>query len=803
MSEFLDKTDDNSVNRLEELNGKFDEVFSAEISQWVSKLRDLRNLRKKIKNPKPLESPDHPDPRNELVGLAMSGGGTRSATFNLGVTQAFAQYGLMSEVDYMSTISGGGYIGGSFSTLCADDSDTGSGADANRLGMGVDNFPYAIPNPFPESLSDSEANRPSPVVHALESPATRHVRENARLLIPGTGIFSRDAWVTVSRYALSTVLLWLLFLLPMATAILLPTILIPEAIWNRSDPFSVGPFDRGFSFSNQPWLIVIPLALLAISAGLALLPGRKRVGERELWRAVIEFAQNVSILGMIVTAAGAFLVLGLWAYSSVVDSTSEWGLGVIGAGSAGTAFISLRATLNLPEGLRQKIMDLIFSLFGYVVLGFGLIAWYYFLWNGWEVTGGWQGFRHSLDEYWVAWAAVGAVLAISSAFAPWLLNHLSINRLYEERLQRTWFVSPVFKPGRPNAGWTQVRENSKLKIGDLIPEFQNDWPITPYPLVCTAVNMSGSTNPKLLNRRADSFIIAPSYSGSPVTGWAPTSSIGAINKMSLARASAISAAAFSPNMGRKTSTTLSVLTTLFNARLGWWIPNPTPIHWLDRLTFPLAVLYWMELFGKASHEGDYVYLSDGGHFENMGIYELMRRRCKYIIAIDGTGEPTEGNALNFSGLGLCLRRARIDFGVLVDINLGPMMRDPKSGHVKSYYSVGEIRYPNNKGNGKDGDDDTGILLYIKSGLVDGTIPPDILQYHRAVNPDFPHDPTADQQFDEPQFESYRELGFLAGLAASRATRGVQDVAKRFESMREAFQRDFPVRGEKQNDSPDL
>ena len=259
-------------------------------------------------------------------------------------------------------------------------------------------------------------------------------------------------------------------------------------------------------------------------------------------------------------------------------------------------------------------------------------------------------------------------------------------------------------------------------------------PVTPYPLVCTTLNLSGSTSPKLLNRRADSFVIAPAYTGSPVTRWKPTTELASFRSMQVARAAAISAAAFSPNMGRITNTTLSIITTLFNARLGWWVRNPKEHHWLRR-TFgpPSFFLYWLEMFGRASHDNPYVYLSDGGHFENMGVYELLRRRCKFIIAIDGTGEPPTDQPLAFGGLGLCLRRARIDFGVLVDLDLRPMFRDAETGQVKSYFSVGRIRYPsaNGHGNGVPGDPDSGALVYIKAGIMEKSMPPDLINSTEA------------------------------------------------------------------------
>lgn len=100
---------------LRRLNQPLDDMFSAGVREWVRKHREYRSMETDF------PSPDHPDPRNGLAGLAMSGGGMRSAVFNLGVAQALAEYGVMNHVDYISTISGGGYLGSSLTCLCAEE----------------------------------------------------------------------------------------------------------------------------------------------------------------------------------------------------------------------------------------------------------------------------------------------------------------------------------------------------------------------------------------------------------------------------------------------------------------------------------------------------------------------------------------------------------------------------------------------------------------------------------------------------------------------------------------------------------
>jgi hypothetical protein len=177
--------------------------------------------------------------------------------------------------------------------------------------------------------------------------------------------------------------------------------------------------------------------------------------------------------------------------------------------------------------------------------------------------------------------------------------------------------------------------------------------------------------------------------------------------------------------------------------LGWWMGNPS-----NRKTFtrsgPLIALWWLfrELFGFVDEGSKYLNLSDGGHFENLGMYELVRRRCRYVIAIDGEADPD----YRFEGLGGAVRKCRADFGIHIDINPRPIQL--KDGLSRAHCVVGRIRYPEGNKNG--------WLLYIKSSVT-GDEPADVEEYRRE-HPDFPQQSTLEQFFSESQFESYRMLG---------------------------------------------
>jgi hypothetical protein len=141
-----------------------------------------------------------------------------------------------------------------------------------------------------------------------------------------------------------------------------------------------------------------------------------------------------------------------------------------------------------------------------------------------------------------------------------------------------------------------------------------------------------------------------------------------------------------------------------------------------------------------------VYLSDGGHFENLGIYELVRRRVRFIICSDADADP----AFSFGDLGNAIDHCRRDFGVEIEIGAQHSIKAAKlEGFRDAHYAVGTICYP--------GDKTPGLLLYIKSSLTSDE-PSDVLGM-KAQDKDFPHDSTVTNQFfDESKFESYRALG---------------------------------------------
>jgi hypothetical protein len=160
-----------------------------------------------------------------------------------------------------------------------------------------------------------------------------------------------------------------------------------------------------------------------------------------------------------------------------------------------------------------------------------------------------------------------------------------------------------------------------------------------------------------------------------------------------------------------------------------------------------------EMLGILDETSIDVYLTDGGHIENLGVYELLRRRCAVIIVVDAECDPTFG----FASFIKLERYARIDLGVRIDLPWAAIGRKPQPGSrdpAPPHCALGQIHYPDGK---------SGVLLYVKAS-VNGDENDYVTDYRRRY-PDFPHEGTADQFFGEEQFEAYRALGFHALFGA--------------------------------------
>ncbi|MBV8553036.1 MAG: hypothetical protein JOY54_17205 [Acidobacteriaceae bacterium] len=370
-----------------------------------------------------------------------------------------------------------------------------------------------------------------------------------------------------------------------------------------------------------------------------------------------------------------------------------------------------------------------------------------------------------VGEYWdklmfpkplYAWTLEATAIAVFLLLSVRVnINEFSMHHFYKNRLVRCYLGASAagwrnanrftgFDPQDDTSLWSLRCERDQPKPG-------------PYPIVNATLTVTQGTELATQERKAKPWIFTPRYSGfepshaeehadTPANlsadGYVPTNEILGGN-LRLGTAMAISGAALNPNQGFHTATQVAFLMTLFNVRLGWWTGNPRDGAKYGR-PGPRVALWPLirELFGWTNERAPYLNLSDGGNFENLGLYELVRRRCRFIIAIDAEQDQN----FVFEGLGGAVRKCRADFGVQIDINPRPIQ--PVNGFSGAHCAVGRIWYPNPAQNG--------WLFYLKASIT-GDEAADVEEYRRE-HPEFPQQSTANQFFSESQFESYRRLG---------------------------------------------
>jgi len=569
---------------------------------------------------------------------------------------------------------------------------------------------------------------------------------------------------------------------------------------------------------GPPLLLAVPFLTLVFGAGLV---GRDFADWMREWLARLR-AWSL-IVGLFWIASFATVLLGPVLVNWLVPQTGPWlstlkwsSLVVWVATTAGSLMAgkSAKTSGTKNETQASSALDLLAVVGPYVYIVGLLVA------LAWVAD--WLS-RLSGAETWGSNAVVlGIAIALFVIFGLRVdVNEFSLNSFYRNRLTRCYLGASNFcRRPSPMTGFDD-RDTAGMQISRLLPktppammerrpERDHFVPYTgPFPIICSTLNLTFGEDLAWQERKAASFAFTPLYSGYTVgwtaarhdalsfNGFVPTFNYafpdGGIN---IGTAVAISGAAASPNWGYHTNPATAFLMTMFDVRLGWWIRNPRRLT--NLAGFPPLVRERMshrasprfapfqlakELLGMTNDTSDYVYLSDGGHFDNMGLYELVRRRCYSILICDG---EEDGNYV-FDGLAMAIRKCRIDFGV--EITLGDLNElrpnPPELGYSHAHFARGTIRYPET--DGKNLAWKEGRILYLKSSLTGAaTSPPsdtaarnwrakfskllcsqkgqklepepaDILNY-KLQHPKFPHDPTLNQWFTESQFESYRRLG---------------------------------------------
>ncbi len=792
--------------------------------------------------------------------LCISGGGIRSATFALGALQSMADHNILDKFDYLSTVSGGGYIG-SWLT-----------AWIQRAG-GCDKV-------MPKLKRDA----PKPV-HPDPDPI-QHLRDYNNYLTPKLGFFSGDTWTVAATIIRNMTLNWLVLVPLLMFALAIPRVMV--SLIDLRDLYGNHPPD-GWAWATRAALVLTYfLFSLAIFNAVRYLPGVGAVQhtqgdfilyvlaplvlahifhcvhfywwwidttdplpslQHEINQGLIEaytgwFAYLIicvlfrnpkrffQLLFGPITFAMLLLGIGVgvlsWVlffeiYPSKIISLSHFvALGppllLTGFAMAGSLFVGLTSRVLKDEDrewLSRAGAWLTLVLLGWAALcSLVLLAPEFVLgWHTWAQSAagvlgaisGWisarAGYsgkskptsdqREPKEQPWqialalklappvfvvlffiglailtniiltgaglvkLAWwdhhkiveesgllaNSVVAVFffALSAVMARFInINIFSIHSMYRNRLIRAYLGAS--NPKRNASAFTGFAETDNMHMYKLNTDYK------PLHVLNLTLNLVSGERLAWQQRKAESFTVTTLHCGSSDLGYRPSTEYA--DGLTLGSAMAISGAAASPNMGYHSSPVIGFIMTLFNARLGAWLGNPG-IHgeksWKQRGPHSATGSLIREAFGLTNSRSPYVYLSDGGHFENLGVYEMVQRRCRYIFVLDSGGDP----CFTYEDLGNALRKIRIDMNIPIEFEQA--LTAPLQARKKRC-AVARIGYSSVDGpNCEDG-----YLIYVKPMYL-GNESPDVQSYHSG-NLAFPHQTTGDQWFDESQTESYRMLG---------------------------------------------
>jgi hypothetical protein len=639
------------------------------------------------------------------VGLALSGGGIRAATFSLGFLKALDGQKLLSRVDYLSTVSGGGWAAGALA-LALDGSpvapdqllaDTGSEKSWSALvGQFRRNTDYAVPGGLRFSAE---------TLHAL-----RHLL---------TGIFFQAVqWIAL-----------------VAALILLGAYLLGggdeggalrEAIDTVNAVSSVGKGDgRGFA-----GVLVALIALASVTAALSLLGSFVyRSALRVFVSSFVLFVAAVVVLLIVQNDPRGLIALAWFlALSSLAGFVGRIAGGRVNVGLAIFAMLATAvavvlsvspataALLSWPRSALIALVELPLD----VASALGLL-----------LAPGDVGEKQGIVILFVAMCLL--MLASSHVGHP---NRFGLHPYWKERIKHAFLRSS-------DATLSAFAGNSG-----------------PIPILGAAVNTprrdDGNPTSRACARPTIPFEFSPYYVGGPSVGWVEARRYP---ELTYAAAAAISAAAVNSQAGDAISSRWRAALGLLNLRLGYWLPNPRIGGQDPRCNRAYGIRFWLaysarELLGLNSAKDAQLLVSDGGHHENLGLLPLVLRNCDVIVVVDAAADPH----WTFSDLARATRLIRVEHGLELEgldvLPLAPLGRTLQERSVPSPVAVGRIR----------GETRATVLVYVKATLTAG-VPVDVLEY-ASRNPRFPQQPTSDQFFDEAQFEAYRKLGEIAAAHAA-------------------------------------
>ncbi len=530
-----------------------------------------------------------------------------------------------------------------------------------------------------------------------------------------------------------------------------------ESIWIILIPVIVG----------VAWVLVSQLLAEMVFVGLVSYEPKSDADREWLGRGAGWIAATAVIWGVttfVVFAAGHFLI-DVQAWLGKYIASAGGIAGIIAAALGHSAQTS--AKKDGGEGWKEKIATrLAGPMFGAALVVLLSVALDLLLLGDSLV----EGLTHHTWTlgYIVRWLVIGLLGAWFVAYVASRavnINRFSLHALYRNRLVRAYLGASRQK--RTPDQFTGFDSEDNPRMHRLWPPKKDPGggnKLRLFHVVNIALNVVQAKRLAWQQRKAESFTVSALHSGAAYKGFRPSRLYGDGYKpesretgISLGTALAISGAAASPNMGYHSSSSMALLLALFNVRLGWWLGNPGKEGdktYVDEGPATAIKPLVEETFGLTTDDRPYVYLSDGGHFENLGVYEMVRRRCQFIIAVDAGCDEKFG----FEDLGNAVRKVYIDLGIRITFDRLYGLRNrptdmPDPNKPIPYYALGLVDYA-----GADGSkpEENGVILYVKPAY-HGTEGAGIRSY-AALNPTFPHKSTGDQFFTESQFESYRSLG---------------------------------------------
>lgn len=772
------------------------------------------------------------DPRQ---GLALSGGGIRSATFCFGLLRGLARQKVLTGFDYLSTVSGGGYIGSALGRLYQSDyraqqvQQRLDQDDTLLLWWLRSNGRYLTPAGA-RDLGQAGASITRNVLFSQFEVAALMLLLAASLLLPYALLASGGEWPQAFQSKAGSVW-WCALVLPLFGAghcifsywycRVWPTFATRLAnvggalLAGSAGVVLAGPVMKAFSTDGlgamTPVLVAKAVAaLLLLSPLIPAVLSFKPAAASELAALRLRHTKR---LGLMLWCLLGLALLGLldfaawWLAASIAKYTQA---PAIGAAGLATVVAAVRKALpriqHWQTTLAAKAIktEVLLNIGGLLLVLLLALAWMTVL--------------HALVRPELGWTLTplanwSVVLVLSLAYVVLtredveVLNLSSLHHFYRARIERAYVSvgnyprgeqkpedtrfpdgSPLGKARRAGtekvAKLVEAEDGDDIKLADYQPHAQGG----PIHLITCCINQS--VDDRTGNYNADRLGIALTVSAlGAETGTArPTPLANLPNQGEcigkLSRWIAVSGAAAASGMGSQTTPGLAALLFLSGLRLGYWTPKllaapttpamaprtPPPwsvvfARWLAA-QFPKPALLLAEFLARfPGLRSPAWYLSDGGHFENTGVYALLKRKLDVIVLADCGADPR----YSFDDLENMARKAEIDYGASIEF-VDPASLVAQSAEETALFArVGSVKTVTAQAGPQclllariryDGRDQPGLLIVVKPRLLD-TLPLEIAGY-AARNATFPQQTTADQFFDEAQWEAYHQLGLRLG-----------------------------------------